>query len=118
MLRHIAAEPTPAGREIGCQSDRLGGAIASANASKPQELASPIRATLIGCDRCEVEGYAVRAYAPLPAMCRELVAAGLKARSIGEGANLEINGDGVGLRQHRKPDAASPIAANASGVSR
>jgi hypothetical protein len=134
MLRHIAAEPTPAGREIGCQSDRLGGAIASANTSKPQELATPIRATLIGCDRCEVEGYAVRAYAPLPAMCRELVAAGydpatpleayrgdmlcLKARSIGEGANLEINGDGVGLRQHRKPDAASPIAANASGVSR
>lgn len=134
MAYHIAAEPAPAGRETGSQSDRLGGAIASANTSKPQELTTPIRATLIGCDRCEVEGHTVRAYAPVLAMCRELVAAGydpatpleayrgdmlcLKARSIGEGANLEINGDGVGLRQRRKPDAASPIAANASGVSR
>jgi hypothetical protein len=49
--------------------------MASTNTSKPQALAAPIRATLIGCDRCEAEGHTVRAYAPVPAMCRELVAA-------------------------------------------
>jgi hypothetical protein len=76
MPCHIAAEPAPAGRETGSQSDRLGGAIASANTSKPQELTTPIRARLIGSDRCEVEGHTVRAYAPVLAMCRELVAAG------------------------------------------
>jgi hypothetical protein len=74
----------------------------------------------------------VRAYAPVLVICRVLVAAGcdpatpleayrgdmlcLRVRSIGEGANLEINGDGVGFRQRRKPDAASPIGRNVSGA--
>ena len=104
----------------------------SARARKlnPQRFRASIRATLTGSDWCEAEGHTVRAYAPVLAMCRKLPAAGydqampleayrgdtlcLKVRSIGEGANLEINGDGVGLRQRRKPDAASVIAPNAS----
>jgi hypothetical protein len=131
MLRHKAAEPAPAGRETGSQSDRLGGAIALTNTlrqSKPQ--AAPIRATLIDSDCCEAEGHTARAYAPVLAMCRGLIAAGydparpleayrgdmlcLRVRSIGEGANLEIS---VGFRQRRKPDAASPVAPNVSGAS-
>jgi hypothetical protein len=76
MLRHTAPKPAAGGRQTGFQSDRLGRAIGSADTIKPQELISPIRATLIGFDRCEAEGRAVPAYAPVLAMCRELLAAG------------------------------------------
>jgi hypothetical protein len=76
MLRHIAAEPATVETVNRLPNDRLGGAIASASTSNPQELTTQIRATPIGCDLCEAEGHSVRAYAPLLAMCRELVAAG------------------------------------------
>jgi hypothetical protein len=121
MPCHIAAEPAPAGRETGSQCERLGGAIASANTSRPsnpQELTAPIRATLIGSDRCEAEGHTVGAYAPVLAMCRDLVAAGygpatrleayrgdmlcLKVRSIGEGAKYTVKDSPTGM-----PGAAS-----------
>jgi hypothetical protein len=83
----------------------------------------PIRAALIGSDRCEAEGISVCAAAPVLAMCRKLVAAGhdqrrplhayrgnvlaLRVRSIGEGAELAIAGDGVGFRRRKEPAAAS-----------
>jgi hypothetical protein len=83
----------------------------------------PIRAALIGSDRCEAEGISVCAVAPVPALCRKLVAAGhdprrplhayrgnvlaLRVRSIGEGAELAIAGDGVGFRRRKEPAAAS-----------
>jgi hypothetical protein len=135
MLRHIAAEPAPAGRESGSQSDRHASAIASANIllqPQPQELTAPIRATLIDSDRCEADGHTVRAYAPVLAMCRELVAAGydpatslvayrgdtlcLKVRSIGEGAKYTVKDGSTGtpaLRRYREP---VPGIATASSI--
>jgi hypothetical protein len=92
-----------------------------------------IRCELIGSDTAIGLGRAVKAYTPVLDLCRELVAAGenptrplhayrgqvlcLQIRSIGEGANLEINAGGTGFRRRRQPDAASPIAAKASGAS-
>jgi hypothetical protein len=83
----------------------------------------PIRAALVGSDHCEAEGISVRAAAPVLALCRKLVAAGhdpgrplhayrgnvlaLRVRSIGEGAQLAIVGDGVGFRRRKEPLAAS-----------
>ena len=83
----------------------------------------PIRAVLIGSDRCEAEGISVRAAAPVLALCRKLVTAGhdperplhayrgnvlaLRVRSIGEGAQLAIAGDGVGFRRRKDLTAAS-----------
>jgi hypothetical protein len=138
-----AAKPAPAAAGHRLQDDRLGGAIASANLPRqlnPQQLAAPRRATLIGSDRCEAEGHTVRAYAPVLAMCRELVAAGydpetpfevyrgdtlcLKVRSIGEGARYTAKDSSAGtpvLRLYQEPvlgiARASPIAPNVLGAS-
>jgi hypothetical protein len=76
-----------------------------------------IRAELSGSDMCSALGIAIRAYAPVLELCRQLVAAGhdpatplhayrldvlcLSVRSIGEAAALEINGDGTGFRRQR-----------------
>jgi hypothetical protein len=101
----------------------------------------PIRAALIGSDRCEAEGISVCAAAPVLALCRKLVAAGhdprrplhayrgnvlaLRVRSIGEGAELAIAGDGVGFRRRKEPTAASrsdfanpPVAEPGTAVTR
>jgi hypothetical protein len=83
----------------------------------------PIRAGLIGSDRCEAEGISVCTAAPVLALCRKLVAAGhdpqrplhayrgnvlaLRVRSIGEGAQFAIAGDGVGFRRRKELAAAS-----------
>ena len=83
----------------------------------------PIRAALIGSDRCEAGGISVCGAAPVLALCRKLVSAGhdperplhayrgnvlaLRVRSIGEGAQLAIAGDGVGFRRRKEPAAAS-----------
>jgi hypothetical protein len=86
-----------------------------------------IRAELYGSDKCSTLGIAVRAYAPVLELCRQLVAAGhnpasrleayrldvlcLTVRSIGEAADLEINGRGTGLKRRRAAvGAASPVA--------
>ena len=77
----------------------------------------PIRAALIGSDRCEAEGISVCGGAPVLALCRKLVSAGhaprrplhayrgnvlaWRVRSIGEGAQLAIAGDGVGQAPKR-----------------
>jgi hypothetical protein len=67
-----------------------------------------------------------RGHTPVLAMCRSLIAAGmspdqamecwrgstlaLRIRSIGEAAELEIAGDGLGFRRARKPDAAPLVS--------
>jgi hypothetical protein len=87
-----------------------------------------IRAEIVGDDTCSALGTKVRAYTPILALCRALVAAGhdqrrplhayrgdvlaLTVRSIGEAARLEISGEGTGFRPARKPDAASPVRGN------
>jgi hypothetical protein len=138
MLRPTVAEPAPGERDTGSQSDRLGGAITSINRPRQynlQQSTAPIRARLISCDLCEAEGRTVRAYAPVLAMCRELVAANydparpleayrgdmlcLKVRSIGEGAKYTVKDSSAGtpsLRRHQEPvlsiTRASPVAPN------
>ena len=65
-----------------------------------------IRAQIANSDRCEADGFSVRAAAPVLAMCRKLLAAGydpdrplhayrgdvlaLKVRTIGDGAKLTV----------------------------
>ncbi len=82
----------------------------------------PIRAALIGSDRCVAGGISVCAAAPALALCRKLVSAGhdprrplhayrgnvlaLRVRSIGEGAQLAIAGNGFGFRRRKEPLAA------------
>jgi hypothetical protein len=94
------------------------------NADRPTpEQCVPIRAALIGSHRCEAEGISVCAAAPVLALCRKLVSAGhdprrplhayrgnvlaLRVRSIGEGMQLAIAGDGVGFRRRKGVAAAS-----------
>ena len=99
---------------------------------------APIRAALIGSNRCEAEGLSARGYAPVLQLCRELVAAGfnpacsleawrgqtscLRIRSIGEAARLTVEDDGNGtprLRRWRnRPErygAGSPVAQTDNG---
>jgi hypothetical protein len=87
------------------------------------------RAELIG-DACSALGITVRGSAPVLKLCRRLLEIGrdpttplrvfrgetlaLRVRSIGEGAGLELNGDGTGFRPRRQPDAASPVGESAS----
>jgi hypothetical protein len=85
-----------------------------------------LRAEIIGCDSCEAEGHAVRAAAPVLAMCRKLVEAGrdpatplhayrgdmlcVKVRSIGEGARYTVEDNRQGtptLHPWRDPKAAT-----------
>jgi hypothetical protein len=84
-----------------------------------------IRAELVGSTVCTAVGLRVDTSSPVLAMCRRLIEAGydpttrLKAyrggilclvvRSIGEGAKLEINGQGAGFRPAREQDAASSV---------
>jgi hypothetical protein len=91
----------------------------------------PLFAELTGANTCTATGITARASAPVLALCRELLAAGvapdramqvyrratlsLRIRSIGEAAGLEINGDGTGFRPARKPDAAPPMRRNGKG---
>jgi hypothetical protein len=105
-LRHRASE-----RKCGTADDR--------------KIATPIRAELIGDDQATALGIEARSVAPVLDLCRKLVEAGhdpvstlhayrgatlsLVVRSIGEGARLEIRGDGVGFRLMRV-GTASPIA--------
>jgi hypothetical protein len=75
---------------------------------------TPIRATLLGSNRCEALGFTGRGHSPVFALCRALVAAGhdprrslhayrgevlaLKVPSIGEGARLTVREDRAGPR--------------------
>jgi hypothetical protein len=84
-----------------------------------------IRAQLLGNHTCSALGITVSSGAPVLALCRKLVEAGhdtslpleawrgdtlcLRVRSIGESAQLEINGEGNGFRPRREPDAGLPV---------
>jgi hypothetical protein len=77
----------------------------------PQHQAAPIRAELAGSDTCRAEGITAHSSSPVLALCRKLIEAGhdparplhayrgetlcLVIRSIGEGARLEVNGEGT-----------------------
>ena len=81
-------------------------------------MTTPIRAKIINDDRCEAEGYTVRGYSPVLAMCRKLVVAGynpatplhvyrgdvlaLKVRSIGEGAQRTVEDNKTGMPTFRR----------------
>jgi hypothetical protein len=86
--------------------------------------AAAIRAEISGGDTAVALGIRARAYAPILALCRKLVEAGhdprrrlhacrggvlaLRVRSIGEAADLEINGHGTGFKQARDGGTAPP----------
>ena len=84
-----------------------------------------ITAKLTGSDRCEAEGISVKDSAPVLALCRLLVAAGVdpatpleafrgdvlavRVRSIGEAAALETNSKGTGFRRGSAVRTAPPV---------
>jgi hypothetical protein len=87
-----------------------------------------IRAEIVGSSFARALGVTVTAPAPVLALCRALIREGhdpatpleayrgevlcLKVRSIGEGAELGIAGDGVGFRRVAEPVAAPPVSLN------
>jgi hypothetical protein len=74
----------------------------------------PIRAELIGSEYCSALGLAIESATPVLALCQQLIEAGhdpatplnayrgetlcLRVRSIGEAAQLEVDGHGCGFR--------------------
>jgi hypothetical protein len=84
-----------------------------------------VRAQLLGDHTCSALGITVSSGAPVLALCRKLVEAGhdpslpleawrgdtlcLWVRSIGEGGQLEIAGNGVGFRRPSKMGTASHV---------
>jgi hypothetical protein len=91
----------------------------------------PIRAEIVGENRASALGIEARAYAPVLALCRELLAAGLdpdaaveayrtgtlalRVRSIGEGALLTVEDNRFGtpvLRRWRDRDAGVGAASS------
>jgi hypothetical protein len=119
-------------------SARLGRQVGPKNNRQEGFAQAPIRAELIGSDRCEAEGITACGCAPVLQLCRELVAAGfnpacpleawrgetlcLRIRAIGEAARLTVADDRHGTprlrrRQDRPPGyvAGSPVAQIADG---
>jgi len=115
------------------RNDQLSGKVgllATAKTKPPQVT----RAELCGDDVCDARGITVRSSSPVLAMCRALVESGhhptmpleayrgetlcLRVRSIGEAANIEVNGNTrftfVGVRKRR---TAPPMRQNRRGVS-
>ena len=86
---------------------------------------NPLRAELIGSDRCTVPGFTPTSSAPILALCRTLIAAGfnpttplecyragtlaLRVRSIGEGARLRVATHGVGFEAVPECTGAPPV---------
>jgi hypothetical protein len=119
--------------------DGLGRHVVSQINRQRQLPQVPIRATLVGSDRCDAEGISARGHAPVLDLCRELIEAGhdperaLHAyrngvlalavfRSLGEAAELTVADDRHGTprlrrRQERSQRyvAGSPVAQNANG---
>jgi hypothetical protein len=127
----IGAEATPSSSSL---------SNSTARADRPRAvdvLATPVRAELIADDTCIALGIEARAHAPVLALCRKLVEAGvdpaspleawrgstlsLKVRSTGEGACLEVRpgttGTPIFIRTGRgraraaPPMRAKPLAA-------
>ena len=118
--------------------DGLGPHVVS-QINRQQELPqAPIRAMLIGSDRCSAEGISARGHAAVLDLCRELIEAGhdperalhayrsgvlaLAVRSLGEAAELTVADDRHGTprlrRRQERPQgyvAGSPVAENANG---
>jgi hypothetical protein len=96
-------------------------------------MSLPLYAELTGSDTCISAGHTVRAHAPVLAMCRQLLAAGLdpdqamevyrgatlalRVRSIGEAAKLEINSHGTAFVARRERRTASPMRQTDSPLS-
>ena len=81
--------------------DDLGRRVVS-KTNLPQKFTQvPIRAELIGSDRCEAEGITVRATAPVLALCRA--------------AELEPSPRGVGFVRRPAVRGSSPIGENSAG---
>ena len=84
-----------------------------------------MRADLTGSDTCSATGISAHSSAPVLALCRLLIAAGhdpatrlevfrgatlaLTVRTIGEGVQMRLRGDGVGFGVGRTVGAASPM---------
>jgi hypothetical protein len=120
------------------EKDGLGRHVLS-NVNRQQQVSQPpIRATLIGSNRCEAEGIIEHGYAPVLDLCRALIKAGrdpkralhayrgevlaLAVRSIGEGARLTVADDRHGTPRLRRLQgrpqgcaAGSPVAQIADG---
>ena len=62
-------------------SDQLGRQVIAENIRQERFAQAPIRAELIGSDRCEADGIAAYGYAPVFDLCRKLVAAGVNPAS-------------------------------------
>ena len=123
----------PAGG-AGEPQETLGNSDARRSKTIATSRQAAIRAELSGSNICSALGIAIRAYAPVLELCRQLVAAGqnpttplhayrlgvlcLTIRSIGEAARLEINGDGTGFRRRRAPDAAPPVRNSGSAYTK
>jgi hypothetical protein len=100
----------------------------SARSAKEQTRVGII-AKLSGCDTATAEGATVTSSSPVLAHCRKLVERGydpaqplhacrgdvlaLTVRSIGEGARLEVNGQGTGFRPACQPGSGPTIAPTA-----
>ena len=125
MLAKTSAGPAPAAAECKARTnDQLGGKVGlvATPSRKPSQV---VRAELVGSDRCLAAGYVTRGTAPVLAMCRKLVAAGINpaaslecyrgttlaitVASIGQGAGLKLNGHGSGFRAVYDGVAASPV---------
>jgi hypothetical protein len=94
--------------------------------------AQVIRAELTGDDVATALGITAKSSTPVIAFCRQLVEAGhdptaqlhvyrgntlaLTVRSIGEGAQLVINGKGSGFRRARAVGTAPPMRQNGEGL--
>jgi hypothetical protein len=130
-MRTNAARAAPAGTGRDPQLiDRLGRAIgigATTYRSAAATSRAAIAAELIGSDRCTAIGITARAHAPVLALCRRLIEAGidpdrplhvyrgdtlaLVVRSIAEGARLTVEDNRLGhprfVRWRRRSDGAA-----------
>jgi hypothetical protein len=129
--------PATAGTVDGARKVVVAGKPSSRTLTKPQDqladLAQRIRAELIGSDTCTACGHTAHGAAPVLALCRLLVDAGinpaqpldayrgdtlcLHVRSIGEAAKLEIDGKGCGFKRGAAVGIALAGSSNRRGES-
>ena len=102
MVSPYTVKPATAQTVNRLHNDRLGGAISSPGDSQKSNSTQAIRADLIGCDTCTAGDITAAGHAPVLALCRALLAAGLdpdQALEVFRGATLA-------LRVHRIGEAA------------
>jgi hypothetical protein len=143
MLARNTARAAPAATERDPRMmDRLGSTIGSGPTTRrpaPATSRAAITAELIGSDRCAAIGITARAYAPVLALCRRLIEAGIDAdrplhvyrgdtlalivRSIGDGAALTVEDNRFGTPHFRRSrprsdGAALPMRQNGASATR